>query len=110
MMSRYGISALEKTTAEIFRELLDKDVPDGLYQEMKDLFERADFVKFAKYVASDEENAGVVPSAVRFVTATYQQEVDSAAQSGTEVDGHAGSVPESQPDGGVGSKEEKMEE
>lgn len=107
MMSRYGISALEKTTAEIFRELSDKDVPDGLYQEMKDLFERADFVKFAKYVASDEENAGVVPSAVRFVTATYQQEVDSAAQSGTEEDGHAGSVPEPQPDGGVGSKEEK---
>ena len=27
-------------------------------------------------MATDEENASVVPSAVRFVTQTYQQEVD----------------------------------
>ena len=86
IVARYGISAMEMTTAEIFRELASGDVPQDLYDEMKALFERADFVKFAKYVASDEENASVVPSAVRFVTQTYQQEVDS--QSGE--DGTAG--------------------
>ena len=34
----------------------------------KELFDRADFVKFAKYVASDEDNAAALPVAVRFVT------------------------------------------
>jgi hypothetical protein len=31
-------------------------------------------VKFAKYVASDEENAGVLPLSVRFVSETYVRE------------------------------------
>ena len=88
IVARYGISAMEMTTAEIFRELASGDVPQDLYDEMKALFERADFVKFAKYVASDEENASVVPSAVRFVTQTYQQEVDSqSGEDGTAKDG-----------------------
>ena len=44
-------------------------------------------MKFAKYVASDEDNASVLPLAVRFVTETYQTEVeaDFAAQNGVEV-------------------------
>ena len=47
---------------------------------MKGLFERADFVKFAKYVATDEENASAVPAAVRFVTQTYQSEVEAESE------------------------------
>ena len=46
---------------------------------MKDLFERADFVKFAKFTATDEENATVLPQAVHFVTATYEQEIAGEA-------------------------------
>lgn len=77
IVSRYGISAMEMTTKEIFDDLRGKDVPADLYEEVKNLFERADFVKFAKYVATDEENASAVPAAVRFVTQTYQTEIDS---------------------------------
>ena len=33
-------------------------------------------VKFAKYTASQQENASAVPSAVKFVTSTYQEELD----------------------------------
>lgn len=75
MSSRYGISALEMTTAEIFAQMNDADAPKELLAEVKELFERADFVKFAKYVASDEDNASVLPLAVRFVTETYQSEI-----------------------------------
>lgn len=90
IVSRYGISAMEMTTKEIFDGLSGKDVPADLYDEMKTLFERADFVKFAKYVASDEENASAVPSAVRFVTQTYQQEVDvQEAAAGGQKSGEA---------------------
>ena len=76
IVARYGVGAMEMTTAEIFDGLKGTDVPVELYQEMKDLFERADFVKFAKFTASDEENATVLPQAVRFVTETYQAELE----------------------------------
>lgn len=76
--SRYGISAMEMTTAEIFKDMKDVDVPAELMASLKELFERADFVKFAKYVASDDDNASVLPLAVRFVTETYQADLEAA--------------------------------
>ena len=76
--ARYGISAMEMTTAEIFKDMKATDAPETLLKEMKELFERADFVKFAKFVASDEDNATVLPVAVRFVTETYQSDIESS--------------------------------
>ena len=74
--ARFGVGAMEMTTAEIFAALKgDEDIPEDLYTEMKDLFERADFVKFAKYTAPDEDNKRVLPEAVRFVSSTYVSEV-----------------------------------
>ena len=84
MSARYGISALEMTTAEIFADMKDADVPKELLAEVKELFERADFVKFAKYVASDDDNASVLPLAVRFVTETYQADLETVKDGGTE--------------------------
>ena len=72
--ARYGIDAPEMTTAEIFDSLSHTDVPADLFVQTKSLFETADMVKFAKAFASDEENALAVPTAVRFVTSTYQTE------------------------------------
>ena len=77
--SRYEVGAMEMTTAEIFEGLKGSDIPEDLLREMQELFERADFVKFAKYTASDEDNAKVLPQAVRFVTETYQQEIAGEA-------------------------------
>lgn len=77
IVARYGVGAMEMTTAEIFEGLKGSDIPEDLFQEMKTLFERADFVKFAKYAATPEENATVLPQAIRFVTTTYQAEVET---------------------------------
>ncbi|MBP5219004.1 MAG: hypothetical protein J6Z47_08675 [Bacteroidales bacterium] len=74
--ARFGIDAPEMTTAEIFSVLKDKDIPEDLYVRTKELFETADLVKFAKAFASDEENAAALPAAVRFVTATFQSQLD----------------------------------
>jgi hypothetical protein len=52
------------------------DAPADLLDELRELFERADFVKFAKFTASDEDNAKALPTAVRFVTSTYQAEIE----------------------------------
>ena len=61
------------TTAELFAALEGaEEVPAALREEIRALFECADFVKFAKHVASGEENARALPAAVRFVTSTYQ--------------------------------------
>ena len=76
IVSRYGVGAMEMTTAEIFDGLQGSDIPEDLYAQMKDLFERADFVKFAKFTATDEENATVLPRAVNFVTTTYQVQLE----------------------------------
>lgn len=79
MAARWGIAAMEMTTAEIFDAMKGKGVPSGTLEDMKALFERADFVKFAKHVASREENASVIPASVRFVTETYQEQLDEEA-------------------------------
>lgn len=78
--ARFGVDAPEMTTAELFAALKDeKDISPELYAEARELFERADFVKFAKYVAPDEDNSKVLPLAVRFVTETYQTEIEKEA-------------------------------
>lgn len=70
---RFGIDAPEMTTAELFAALAGaEDLPAALREEIRTVFECADFVKFAKHVASEEENARALPAAVRFVTSTYQ--------------------------------------
>lgn len=74
---RYGVGAMEMTTSEIFADLKNTDAPDELLAEVKQLFELADYVKFAKFVASDEENAAALPVAVRFVTQTYQSQIEA---------------------------------
>jgi hypothetical protein len=71
----FGINAEEMTTAEIFDALKGR-VPDDLYAEAKELFETADFVKFAKFAATEQQNAAAVPSAVKFVTSTYQTQLE----------------------------------
>ena len=70
---RFGVDAPEMTTAELFDALRQaEDLPAELREELRALFECADFVKFAKHTASDEDNAKALPTAVRFVTSTYQ--------------------------------------
>lgn len=74
---RFGVDAQEMTTAELFAALKDgRELDAALFEDTKKFFERADFVKFAKYVASDEDNAGVLPLAVRFITETYRTQLE----------------------------------
>ena len=80
--ARYDIGAMEMTTAEIMKELKNTDVTADLQTGLKELFERADFVKFAKYTASDEDNAAALPLAVRFVTSTYQSDLEDNNKGG----------------------------
>ena len=73
---RYAVPALEETSAEMLDELKDKDIDPTLMERLKDLFTTADFVKFAKHNASDEENENAIPTAIRFVNETYMQDIE----------------------------------
>ena len=85
----FGVNAEEMTTAEIFSALRGHDgISEDLYKDTKDLFELSDFVKFAKAVATDEQNAHSIPTAVRFVTSTYQAQLDKEAAAGGEAQGN----------------------
>lgn len=84
--ARYDISAMEMTTSEIFEKIADKDIPSDLFEQTKEMFERADFVKFAKHSVGNEENASAVPTAVRFVTTTYQEQLDKEVNTDTETE------------------------
>lgn len=84
---RYDIGAMEMTTSELFEDMKKTGAPSELLAEMKQLFELADYVKFAKFVASDEENAAALPLAVRFVTQTYQSEIEEVSQQGRNDNG-----------------------
>ena len=71
--ARFAVDAPEMTTAELFAALEPiGEIDPGLKADLQEMFERADFVKFAKYIAPDTDNAKVLPLAVRFVTDTYQ--------------------------------------
>ena len=83
---RFGVDAPEMTTAELFDALRDeKDLPADLREELRGVFECADFVKFAKHVASDEENARALPTAVRFVNSTYQTVLEEEPKTSDEL-------------------------
>lgn len=73
---RYDVAALEQTSAEMFRALQDKDIDPNLKDRLKDLFATADFVKFAKHTATDQENENAIPTAIRFVNETYMKEIE----------------------------------
>ncbi|MBO7547835.1 MAG: hypothetical protein J6Y27_03235 [Bacteroidales bacterium] len=72
---RFAIDAQEMTTAEIFDALKgNPELTPELYGNAKELFETADFVKFAKHVAPEEYNRKAIPEAVGFVMGTYKEE------------------------------------
>ena len=68
--ARFGLQAMEKTSAEILKELLPAGIEKGEYDSLKELLEVADLVKFAKYVASELENENAIPRAIRFISST----------------------------------------
>ncbi|MBO7544143.1 MAG: hypothetical protein J6T02_01005 [Bacteroidales bacterium] len=104
MEARFEVDAMEMTTSEIFTALKGKDLSRDLYDEMKTLFERADFVKFAKFTASREDNAGVIPASVRFVTETYQAAIEEEAEES--VASSASSTSDKTPDPPVTDQED----
>lgn len=71
----FQISALERTTGELMRDLRRKSViPVELQGELKELLEMADLVKFAKWRPDAAEASQTHQTAVKFVEETRPRE------------------------------------
>ena len=66
---RYGFSAMEMTSSEIISRLMATDDPKSL-DELRQLFQTADLVKFAKYSTLINENDANLVNAVEFINQT----------------------------------------
>lgn len=77
---RYEFDAREMTTAELFVALKKcPQAPADLVATLTDIFEEADYVKFAKHFSEQETLAKVLPTAIGFVTQTYQKPEEQEA-------------------------------
>lgn len=72
LKERFGFSAMEMTTGEIIQRLQDEDPMK--VAELREVFETADLVKFAKYSTLVNENDRNLVSAIDFINSTKTEE------------------------------------
>ena len=70
---RFGFSAMEMTTREIINRLQAEDPMK--VAELREVFETADLVKFAKYSTLINENDRNLVSAIDFINSTKTEEI-----------------------------------
>lgn len=73
IVSRFGFNAMEMTSAEIIARLQSVDDPK-MIDELKELFQTADLVKFAKYETQINENDANLVNAINFIDQTKTDE------------------------------------
>jgi len=67
---RYFIVALEETTPEILRDMKPQEIKKNYLDNLKQILELSDFVKFAKYIPSEDENNTILQNCIDFVENT----------------------------------------
>lgn len=67
---RFFIVALEETTPEILRELKSQEIVKDNLESLKEILELSDYVKFAKYIPSEDENNAILQNCINFVNNT----------------------------------------
>lgn len=81
LVGRFGIQAMEMTSAEILSALRANQETKPLNKQMKEILEMADFVKFAKVKPGPDDNESAMRNAVTFVEETRPEEVPAEAVS-----------------------------
>ncbi len=74
---RFGIDAMEMTTAEIMRLLPQKTMDDTLTEQARGILETADLVKFAKHQPGSDEHVQVLEEALEFVRNTMPDMINT---------------------------------
>jgi hypothetical protein len=75
IVNRFGFNAMEMTSSEIIERLRNTG-DQKMIDELKELFQTADLVKFAKYETLINENDANLVNAVKFIDETKTDEVE----------------------------------
>ena len=73
IQERYGFSAMEMTSGEIIERLTEENDEEAL-AELRELFQTADLVKFAKWTTLINENDANLMTALEYINQTKQEE------------------------------------
>ena len=73
IQERYGFSAMEMTSGEIIERLTQENDEEAL-NELRELFQTADLVKFAKWTTLINENDANLMTALEYINQTKQEE------------------------------------
>jgi hypothetical protein len=73
IQERYGFSAMEMTSGEIIERLTQENDEEAL-NELRELFQTADLVKFAKWTTRINENDANLMTALEYINQTKQEE------------------------------------
>ena len=76
---RYGFNAMEMTSYEIIQHLQEVNDEDAI-NELRELFQTADLVKFAKYSTLINENDRNLVNAIEYINQTKQEEPEQKPQ------------------------------
>lgn len=76
---RYGFNATEMTSFEIIQKLQEVNDEEAI-SELRELFQTADLVKFAKYSTLINENDRNLVSAIEYINQTKQEEPEQKPQ------------------------------
>lgn len=79
IQQRYGFRAMEMTTPEIIKKLQEVNDEDAI-KELRELFETADLVKFAKYSTLLNENDRNLVNAIEYVNSTKSVDTEEKKQ------------------------------
>lgn len=78
---RYFIIALEETTREILRDMKSQEIENTKFDNLNQILELSDFVKFAKYIPSEDENKTFIRKCIEFVEKTKLIFIKEVSQS-----------------------------
>lgn len=81
---RFGFNALEMTSSEIIERLLEVKDKEAI-ADLRELFQTADLVKFAKHNPLMNENDANLVNAIDFINGTREQEEENAKPQPTEI-------------------------
>lgn len=76
---RYGFNAMEMTSFEIIQKLQEVNDEEAI-AELRELFQTADLVKFAKYSTLINENDRNLVNAIEYINQTKQEEPEQTPQ------------------------------
>ena len=89
IVDRFGVNAMELTSAEILDSLRKDEEVASVYDRLKQILLLADFVKFAKIHPLPDENDLSLTNAYSFVNETKQKAQDSTVKDGNRSENEA---------------------